>query len=40
VGPQNDWREPASKRERATLWVVVRDRRGGTTWARREVIFE
>lgn len=40
VGPQNKWREPPTQTERATLWVVVRDGRGGITWARREVIFE
>jgi hypothetical protein len=40
VGPKNSWREPPSKVERATLWVVVRDGRGGTTWTRREVLFE
>lgn len=40
VGPQNDWREPPARTERATLWIVVRDGRGGTTWARREVLFE
>jgi hypothetical protein len=40
VGPKNKWREPPTKAERATLWVVVRDGRGGITWARREVIFE
>ena len=40
VGPQNSWREPATRTERATLWLVVRDGRGGTSWERREVIFE
>jgi hypothetical protein len=40
VGPQNKWREPPTRTERATLWAVVRDGRGGITWARREVIFE
>ncbi|KFE68984.1 hypothetical protein [Hyalangium minutum] len=40
VGPQNNWREPATKTERATLWLIVRDGRGGTSWLRREVIFE
>jgi hypothetical protein len=40
VGPQTSWREPATRTERATVWVVVRDGRGGTAWERREVIFE
>lgn len=40
VGPKNSWREPPTRVERATLWVVVRDGRGGTTWTRREVLFE
>jgi hypothetical protein len=40
VGPKAFWREPPSRTERATLWVVVRDARGGTAWERREVIFE
>jgi hypothetical protein len=40
VGPKAFWREPPTKRERATLWIVVRDSRGGITWARREVLFQ
>lgn len=40
VGPKTSWREPPTKTERATIWVVVRDGRGGTTWTRREVILE
>lgn len=40
VGPKSVWREPPFKTERATVWVVVRDLRGGTTWTRREVLFE
>ena len=40
VGPKTFWREPASKTPRATVWVVVRDARGGTGWERREVSFE
>ncbi|MFL5343890.1 MAG: hypothetical protein ACJ8AT_03820 [Hyalangium sp.] len=40
VGPQSFWREPPEKTERSTLWVVVRDGRGGTSWERREVLFQ
>jgi hypothetical protein len=40
VGPKAVWREPPAKTERATIWAVVRDGRGGITWGRREVIFE
>jgi hypothetical protein len=40
VGPQSFWREPAEKTERSTLWIVVRDGRGGTSWERREVLFQ
>jgi hypothetical protein len=41
VGITGVWREPPTKPERATtIWVVVRDGRGGTHWARREVVFE
>jgi hypothetical protein len=40
IGPKGVWREPAVKPERATIWVVVRDGRGGTHWERREVLFE
>ncbi len=40
VGPKASWREPPTKTERATVWVVVRDGRGGITWERREVLFE
>jgi hypothetical protein len=40
VGPQNDWREPPTKTERVILWVVIRDGRGGITWARRELLLE
>lgn len=40
VGPKAGWREPPVKTDRATLWIVVRDGRGGTHWERREVLFE
>jgi hypothetical protein len=40
VGPKTSWREPPTKTERAAIWVVVRDGRGGVTWLRREVIIE
>jgi hypothetical protein len=40
VGPKAWWQEPPEKTERATIWVVVRDGRGGTTWERREVLFQ
>jgi hypothetical protein len=40
VGPKTSWREPPEKTARATVWVVVRDGRGGTTWERREVLFQ
>lgn len=40
VGPKAEWREPTTKVERATVWVVVRDGRGGTSWERRELRFE
>jgi hypothetical protein len=40
VGPKAAWREPPAKTGRATLWAVIRDGRGGTTWVRREVLFE
>ena len=41
VGITGVWREPPAKPERATtIWVVVRDGRGGTHWERREVLFE
>jgi hypothetical protein len=41
VGPTGVWREPPTKPEQATtLWVVVRDGRGGTHWERREIRFE
>jgi hypothetical protein len=41
VGITGGWREPPTKPERATtIWVVVRDGRGGTHWERREVLFE
>ena len=40
VGPQNGWREPPTHTGRATLWVVIRDGRGGIYWFQREVIFE
>jgi hypothetical protein len=40
IGPKAEWREPPTKTERATLWIVVRDGRGGTHWERREVRFE
>ncbi|WP_224244593.1 hypothetical protein [Hyalangium gracile] len=40
VGPKASWREPAEKTERVSVWVVVRDGRGGTNWERREVLFE
>lgn len=40
VGPKSFWREPPEKTERATIWVVIRDGRGGTNWERREVIFQ
>lgn len=40
VGPKAVFREPPAKTERATIWTVVRDGRGGITWGRREVIFE
>jgi hypothetical protein len=40
IGPKGEWREPPAKTERATIWIVVRDGRGGTHWERREVLFE
>jgi hypothetical protein len=40
IGPKGVWREPPVKQERVTIWVVVRDGRGGTHWERREVHFE
>ncbi|MBN1207968.1 MAG: hypothetical protein JXB05_24100 [Myxococcaceae bacterium] len=40
VGPRTAWREPPEKPERVTLWVVIRDGRGGIHWERRELIFE
>ncbi len=40
VGPKAFWREPPEKTERSTIWVVVRDGRGGTSWERREVRFQ
>ncbi|WP_224361474.1 hypothetical protein [Hyalangium versicolor] len=40
VGPKTSWREPPTKTGRATVWVVVRDGRGGVTWLRRELIIE
>jgi hypothetical protein len=40
VGPQAFWREPPTRAGRSTLWVVIRDGRGGTSWERREVLFE
>lgn len=40
VGPQNGWREPPTYTRQATIWVVIRDGRGGISWAQREVIFE
>jgi hypothetical protein len=41
VGINGVWREPPTKPERAaTLWIVVRDGRGGTHWERREVLFQ
>ncbi len=40
IGPKGVWREPPAKTERSTIWVVVRDGRGGTHWERREVTFE
>jgi hypothetical protein len=40
VGPKAFWQEPTEKTERATVWVVVRDGRGGTTWEQREVLFQ
>lgn len=40
IGPKGVWREPPARTDRATIWVVVRDGRGGTHWERREVVFE
>lgn len=40
IGPKGVWREPPARTDRSTIWVVVRDGRGGTHWERREVIFE
>lgn len=40
VGPQAVWRQPPGKTGRFTLWVVVRDGRGGTHWEKRELILE
>ncbi|MFM2153153.1 MAG: hypothetical protein RL199_1588 [Pseudomonadota bacterium] len=34
------WREPETASGPLTLWVVVRDGRGGTTWARRQLALE
>lgn len=45
VGPQTydpistEWFEPAVG-ESATIWVVIRDGRGGTSWETREIVFE
>lgn len=45
VGPQaydpisTEWFEPAEGKS-ATIWVVVRDGRGGASWETREIVFE
>lgn len=45
IGPQaydpisTEWFEPAEA-DSATIWVVVRDGRGGTSWETREIVFE
>lgn len=46
LGPQlhdpvsTRWVEPAERTERMTLWVVIRDGRGGAAWEKRELVFE
>ncbi|MDY7226254.1 hypothetical protein [Hyalangium rubrum] len=40
IGPKAEWREPPTKNAGATIWVVIRDGRGGIHWERREVRFE
>ena len=34
------WREPEKAAGPLTLWVVVRDGRGGTSWEKRQFVFE
>jgi hypothetical protein len=34
------WREPTHVVSPINVWVVVRDGRGGTSWAQRQIVFE
>jgi hypothetical protein len=39
-GLATSWREPTSLQSPITLWVVVRDGRGGTSWQQREIVLQ
>jgi hypothetical protein len=39
-GLQTRWEEPVAKTDRATIWVVVNDRRGGVSWSQYQVNIE